>query len=103
MPPMEIAEIFDLPREYEEVEPDPYERWKQPKTPRKIDFCIYAPSEPDYWGQFDSLTELFEYLKLAVPGFEPNECLDIEFTSEHRALYHVGKGIRKITICVTGI
>ncbi len=56
----------------------------------KYDFCIYTPGEPDYWGQFESQRELFEYLSLAVPGFNPHECYRPTESNEFRANYRVG-------------
>jgi hypothetical protein len=56
----------------------------------KCDFCIYTPNERDYWGQFDSQKELFDYLALAVPGFVPHEHLQVKECTEFRANYRVG-------------
>lgn len=57
---------------------------------KTYDFCIYAPNEPDYWGQFDSQKELFNYLVLAVPGFVPHEHLQVKECTDFRANYRVG-------------
>jgi hypothetical protein len=54
----------------------------------KYDFCIYTSGEPDYWGQFDSQKDLFQYLSLAVPGFSPHEHLCQ--STEQKANYRVG-------------
>ena len=55
----------------------------------KYDFCIYAPNEPDYWGQFDNQKELFDYLSLAVPGFVPHEHLCPKECTDQRANYRI--------------
>ena len=63
-----------------------------------IDFCIYEIGAKDYWGQFESRTELFNYLKEVLPGFDPHIHLNVKACTEQKAVYDFGDLIRVVTL-----
>jgi len=61
---------------------------------KRIEFCLYEPGQEDYWGQFGSQKELFDWMKL-VGNFE----YDAKSSNPNHAFYRDGEKL----IVVTGM
>ncbi len=43
--------------------------FQAPEQPDKIEFCVYTPDQPDYWGEFRTRKELFAFMDEHFPGY----------------------------------
>lgn len=69
---------------------------KYDSTPKVVEFCIYTPNEPDYWGQFGTSKEMFAYLKAHYPDHQ----YDSKISNAHYARYRAANGV---LIVITGM
>ena len=64
--------------------------------PTQVEFCIYTPDQPDYWGQFNTGNEMRAYLKQHYPDHQ----YDSKISNAHYARYHAANGV---LIVITGM